>query len=69
MNFRTQAVGIDGKPIDDFVIEPHGNTIHVLNAPSLATTASLAIADHIVKMAAEQFKFYHRAQENNRGKK
>jgi L-2-hydroxyglutarate oxidase LhgO len=53
---RAQAVGADGSPIDDFVIEPHGNTIHVLNAPSPAATASLAIADHINKLAAEHFK-------------
>jgi len=53
---RAQAVGADGKPIDDFVIEPHGSTIHVLNAPSPAATASLAIADHITKLASEHFK-------------
>jgi L-2-hydroxyglutarate oxidase len=53
---RAQAVGADGKSIDDFVIEPHGSTIHVLNAPSPAATASLAIADHITKLAAEHFK-------------
>ncbi|MGA2172398.1 MAG: L-2-hydroxyglutarate oxidase [Sedimentisphaerales bacterium] len=53
---RAQAVGSNGSPIDDFVIESHGNAIHVLNAPSPAATASLAIADHINKLAAEQFK-------------
>jgi (S)-2-hydroxyglutarate dehydrogenase len=53
---RAQAVGSNGSPIDDFVIEPHGNTIHVLNAPSPAATACLAIADHICQMAGEQFK-------------
>ena len=53
---RAQAVGADGKPIDDFVIEPHGSTIHVLNAPSPAATASLAIADHITSLAAQHFK-------------
>jgi L-2-hydroxyglutarate oxidase len=53
---RAQAVGADGKPIDDFVIESHGNAIHVLNAPSPAATASLAIADHIDNLAAERFK-------------
>ncbi|MBN2018687.1 MAG: L-2-hydroxyglutarate oxidase [Sedimentisphaerales bacterium] len=53
---RAQAVGADGKPIDDFVIEAHGSSIHVLNAPSPAATACLAIADHINKLAAEQFK-------------
>ena len=53
---RAQAVGSNGSPIDDFVIESHGNAIHVLNAPSPAATASLAIADHINKLASEQFK-------------
>jgi L-2-hydroxyglutarate oxidase len=53
---RAQAVGADGKPIDDFVIEPHGNVIHVLNAPSPAASASLAIADYIHKLASEHFK-------------
>jgi L-2-hydroxyglutarate oxidase LhgO len=53
---RAQAVGADGKPIDDFVIESHGNAIHVLNAPSPAATACLAIGDHINKLAGEQFK-------------
>jgi L-2-hydroxyglutarate oxidase LhgO len=53
---RAQAVGSDGKPIDDFVIESRPASIHVLNAPSPAATASLAIADHITKLATEQFK-------------
>ena len=53
---RAQAVGTDGKPIDDFVIESHGNAIHVLNAPSPAATASLAIADHITSLATQHFK-------------
>jgi len=53
---RAQAVGADGSPIDDFVIESHRNAIHVLNAPSPAATACLAIGDHISRMAGEQFK-------------
>jgi L-2-hydroxyglutarate oxidase len=53
---RAQAVGADGRPIDDFVIETHNNAIHVLNAPSPAATACLSIADHITKVASEQFK-------------
>jgi L-2-hydroxyglutarate oxidase len=53
---RAQAVGKDGRPIDDFVIEPHNNTVHVLNAPSPAATASLAIADYITKLASDHFK-------------
>lgn len=48
---RAQAVGADGKPIDDFVIESHGNAIHVLNAPSPAATACLAIGEHISRLA------------------
>ena len=52
---RAQAVGRDGKPIDDFAVIRHGSSIHVLNAPSPAATASLAIADHINQMATEYF--------------
>ena len=53
---RAQAVSINGEPIDDFVIERRGNSIHVLNAPSPAATASLAIGDHINQLATEHFK-------------
>jgi len=52
---RAQAVGRDGKPIDDFAVVRQGNSIHVLNAPSPAATASLAIGEHISQMAAEYF--------------
>ncbi len=47
---RAQAVGPDGRLVDDFVIEERGATIHVLNAPSPAATASLAIGRHIAGM-------------------
>lgn len=53
---RAQAVAPDGRLIDDFKIERTGSSIHVLNAPSPAATASLAIADHISRIAAEHFK-------------
>jgi len=53
---RAQAVGPDGEPIDDFKIERRGNSIHVLNAPSPAATASLAIGDYINQIATEYFK-------------
>ena len=53
---RAQAVGRNGAPIDDFVIERRGNSIHVLNAPSPAATASLAIGDYINEIATEHFK-------------
>jgi L-2-hydroxyglutarate oxidase len=46
---RAQAVGKDGKLVDDFVIQRTQNQVHILNAPSPAATASLAIAKHIVR--------------------
>lgn len=46
---RAQAVGRDGKLVDDFVIQRNKNQVHILNAPSPAATASLAIAKHIVR--------------------
>lgn len=45
----------DGDTRDDFRIEYHGNAIHVLNAPSPAATASLAIGGYIVEKAEEHF--------------
>jgi L-2-hydroxyglutarate oxidase len=45
---RAQAVGKDGKLVEDFVIQRTENQVHILNAPSPAATASLAIAKHIV---------------------
>jgi len=46
----------DGDTRDDFKIESTENSIHVLNAPSPAATASLAIGEHISEMAEKQFK-------------
>jgi len=40
---RAQAVGVDGRLIDDFFIQSGPGMLHVLNAPSPAATASLAI--------------------------
>jgi L-2-hydroxyglutarate oxidase LhgO len=48
---RAQALGNDGKLLDDFVIEQTERVIHLLNAPSPAATSSLAIARHVVAMA------------------
>ena len=52
---RAMALGPDGEMIEDFKIEYKKNSIHVLNAPSPAATASLAIGEDIVKMAEERF--------------
>ena len=48
---RAQALGNDGKLLDDFVIQQTEKLIHVLNAPSPAATSSLAIAKHVVTSA------------------
>ncbi len=45
---RAQAVTPDGNLFDDFLIQRSLGAIHVLNAPSPAATASLAIAERIV---------------------
>jgi L-2-hydroxyglutarate oxidase len=41
---RAQAVRPDGRLVDDFLILERARTVHVLNAPSPAATASLPIA-------------------------
>ena len=52
---RAQAIEPNGRPIDDFKIERKGNSIHVLNAPSPAATASLAIGETINQIATDYF--------------
>jgi L-2-hydroxyglutarate oxidase len=45
---RALLLSQDGDTRDDFRIEFSGNSVHVLNAPSPAATASLAIGQYIV---------------------
>src|SRR5262249_29507903 len=52
---RAQAVTRDGSLVDDFRIVEAADSIHVLNAPSPAATASIAIGRHIGALAAERF--------------
>ena len=52
---RAMALGKDGDVIDDFKIIKNNKNIHVLNAPSPAATACLAIADNIVLVFAKHF--------------
>ena len=52
---RAQAVSPDGSLVDDFKITLTPGAIHVLNAPSPAATASLAIGRHIAGLAAQHF--------------
>jgi len=44
---RAQAVNRAGELVDDFVFQAGRNSLHVLNAPSPAATASLAIGRHV----------------------
>jgi L-2-hydroxyglutarate oxidase LhgO len=41
---RAQALGRDGRLVDDFVFSETERALHVRNAPSPAATSSLAIA-------------------------
>ncbi|RFC54545.1 L-2-hydroxyglutarate oxidase [Brumimicrobium aurantiacum] len=52
---RALLLGQDGDTRDDFRIEYHGHSIHVLNAPSPAATASLAIGGQIAEKAEQHF--------------
>jgi L-2-hydroxyglutarate oxidase len=56
---RAMLLGTDGNMVDDFRIERSGAHIHVLNAPSPAATAALAIGGHIATMAEEQLGVGH----------
>jgi len=51
---RAQALNRSGQLLDDFVIEQRPGQIHVLNAPSPAATASLAIAEQIAGLYLAQ---------------
>jgi L-2-hydroxyglutarate oxidase len=50
---RAQALTRKGTLVDDFQFVPSGRILHVLNVPSPAATASLAIGRTIVSTAAE----------------
>lgn len=52
---RAMALKPNGEILDDFHYETTENEIHVLNAPSPAATAGLAIGDEIVRRAEESF--------------
>ena len=63
---RAQALEPSGELIDDFRIERRANSIHVLNAPSPAATASLAIGDYIDEIATEFFDLPRRQKESDK---
>lgn len=49
---RAQALKPDGALVDDFQFVPSGKVLHILNVPSPAATASLAIGKAIVDTAS-----------------
>ncbi len=52
---RAQALGRDGKLVDDFVFSHTDRALHVRNAPSPAATSSLAIARYVADEAERAF--------------
>ena len=46
---RAQAMTSDGELVQDFCLIKRRSAIHVLNSPSPAATASLAIGEEIVR--------------------
>jgi (S)-2-hydroxyglutarate dehydrogenase len=57
---RAQIVMADGSLADDFLIKEAPNAIHVLNAPSPAATASIAIGKHIAGLASRSFNLFRK---------
>lgn len=52
---RAQAVGRDGQLLDDFAFAENARSLHLLNAPSPAATAALAIGNHLAERVAPWF--------------
>jgi (S)-2-hydroxyglutarate dehydrogenase len=52
---RAQALGRDGRLLDDFAFSLTERALHVRNAPSPAATASLALARHVADQARSAF--------------
>jgi 2-hydroxyglutarate dehydrogenase len=52
---RAQALGRDGRLLDDFVFSATPRALHVRNAPSPAATSSLAIGRYVVEEAGRGF--------------
>ncbi len=55
---RAMALGPEGDMLDDFKIEYQGHSMHVINSPSPAATASLAYGNEIALQAKAYFKLY-----------
>jgi L-2-hydroxyglutarate oxidase LhgO len=55
MGLRAQLLDANGALVDDFRVEGSDRVLFVANAPSPAATSSLAIARHVVDLAAKTF--------------
>ncbi len=53
---RSMALDNEGNMIDDFKIVHNNHTLHVLNAPTPAATACLAIGNAVNEKAEKKFK-------------
>lgn len=51
---RAQAIAPDGTLVDDFAIVETRRMVHVVNAPSPAATASLAIGRHVADLVTQR---------------
>ena len=58
---QAQAVGVDGSLVDDFKLAVTRTSVHVLNAPSPAATASLAIAGRLADSVDDAFALGNRS--------
>lgn len=54
---RAMALAPEGEMIDDFKVEYGHRSVHVINSPSPAATASLAYGNEIARMSAKYFGF------------
>ena len=52
---RAMALSYDGEVIDDFKMVKNKNNLHVLNTPSPAATACLAVGEQIMGKAKSHF--------------
>jgi len=52
---RAQALSPSGELVQDFYFVRQANALHILNAPSPAATASLAIADEVIDLTKDAF--------------
>ncbi|HPU57428.1 MAG TPA: L-2-hydroxyglutarate oxidase, partial [Verrucomicrobiota bacterium] len=53
---RAQAMSRDGRLVEDFHFEEESGMLHVVNAPSPAATAALAIGSRISARVLDQLK-------------